>query len=417
MINQSNAKGLKGISRAVLIAVITFILSIAVFASTALAGLAAQYNVEIVIDSNDAIVITTNETEPIEILAQANITLADSDKLDISNFTSGEGGTIKIDKANSINIEFDKVINTYTLYEDTVGEALESLGIKIAPNDKINYELTAPVKDGMVITISSSKSVTLKADGKTAKYAIHQGTVADLLSLAQIELGKDDYTKPSLDTELKANMAVTVYRVEYKTVTKKEAVAFKTTIQKDSSMNEGTQKVVSDGVKGEDEVTYEVKYVNGKENSKKETERKRTSEPVNKVVKQGTKKVVETTTTSAEVKSNGVTSRNGYTVGQKITGRYTHYCACATCNGNSRGITSSGKKITNGMANPYYVACNWLPLGSVIKVDGQNYTVVDRGGSGLSTVGRIDIFTPEGHAACYRYGTGSCSIEIVRLGW
>lgn len=353
MINQSNAKGLKGISRAVLIAVITFILSIAVFASTALAGLAAQYNVEIVIDSNDAIVITTNETEPIEILAQANITLADSDKLDISNFTSGEGGTIKIDKANSINIEFDKVINTYTLYEDTVGEALESLGIKIAPNDKINYELTAPVQDGMVITISSSKSVTLKADGKTAKYAIHQGTVADLLSLAQIELGKDDYTKPSLDTELKANMAVTVYRVEYKTVTKKEAVAFKTTIQKDPSMNEGTQKVVSDGVKGEDEVTYEVKYVNGKENSKKETERKRTSEPVNKVVKQGTKKVVTTTAAPAEVKSNGVKSRNGYTVGQKITGRYTHYCACATCNGNSRGITSSGKKITNGMADPY----------------------------------------------------------------
>lgn len=38
-------------------------------------------------------------------------------------------------------------------------------------------------------------------------------------------------------------------------------------------------------------------------------------------------------------------------------------------------------------------------MGSVIKVNGQNYTVVDRGGSGLSTVGRIDIFTPEGHAA------------------
>lgn len=415
MINQSNAKGFKGISRAILIAVITFVLSIAVFASTALAGLVTQYNVEIVIDSNDAIVITTNETEPIEILAQANITLADSDKLDISNFTSGEGGTIKIDKANSINVEFDKVINTYTLYEDTVGEALDSLGIKIDPKDKINYELTAPVKDGMVITISSSKSVTLKADGKSEKYAIHQGTVADLLSLAQIELDKDDYTNPSLDTELKANMVVTVYRVEYKTVTEKEAVAFKTTIQKDASIDEGTQKLISDGVKGEDEVTYEVKYVNGKEKSKKETERKRISEPVNKVVKEGTKKVV--TTASAKVKSNGVTSKNGYTVGQKITGRYTHYCACATCNGNSRGITSSGKKISNGMTNPYYVACNWLPLGSVINVDGKNYTVVDRGGSGLSTVGRIDIFTPEGHAACYKYGTGSCSIEIVRLGW
>ena len=117
------------------------------------------------------------------------------------------------------------------------------------------------------------------------------------------------------------------------------------------------------------------------------------------------------------IQANGVDSKWGYKVGQTINGRYTHYCACATCNGNSNGITSSGRRISNGMANPYYIACNWLPLGSVINVDGTNYTVVDRGGSGLSATGRIDIFTPEGHAACYRYGTGPCTIKIVRLGW
>lgn len=411
MINQSNAKGLKGISRAVLTAVITFVLSIAIFATTAFAGLVTQYNVEIVIDNNDAIVITTNETEPIEILSQANITLADSDKLDISAFNAGEGGTIKIDKANNINIEFDGVINTYNLYEDTVGEALDSLGIKLASKDKINYELTDSVKDGMVINIQSAKSVTLKADGKSVKYAIYQGTVADLLSLAQVTLDDDDYTKPALDTELKANMTVSVYRVEYKMVTKTESVAFKTTTVKDSSVNEGTQKVTAEGVKGEDEVTYKVKYVNGKENSKEETERKTVKTPVNKVVHIGTKKTV-----GARVTSNGVTSMNGYTVGQKINGRYTHYCACGVC-GSGSGVTASGKRVYNGMENPYYIACNWLPMGSVVNVDGTNYTVVDRGGSGLSAEGRIDIFTPEGHAACYRYGTGSCSLEIVRLGW
>lgn len=414
MINLSNAKGLKGVSRAVLTAVVTFVLAIAIFATTAFAGLATQYNVEIVVDSNDAIVITTNETEPIEILSQANITLADSDKLDISGFRSGEGGTIKIDKLNNINVEFDGVINTYSVYEDTVGEALDNLGIELSENSKMNYELTDAVKDGMVITIKSAKSVTLTADGKSAKYAIYQGTVTDLLELAQITLGKDDYTEPSLDTELEANMKVTVYRVEYKTVTETEEVNFKTTTVKKSSMNEGTQKVVTQGVNGEDQVSYEVKYVNGKEESRTETERTTVKKPVNKVVNVGTKKV--SSSGSSTVKSNGVTSKNGYTVGQKISGRYTHYCACASC-GSGSGVTASGKKVYNGMANPYYVACNWLPMGSVIRVDGKNYTVVDRGGSGLSTVGRIDIFTPEGHAACYRYGTGRCSIEIVRLGW
>lgn len=411
MINQSTAGGLKGISRAILTAVIAFIAAIGIFASTAFADLVSQYNVEIIVD-NSSVVITTNETEPIEILSQANITLNESDKLDISGFTSGKGGSIKIDKKNTINIEFDGVISSYGVYADNVNDAFNEIGLNVSANDKVNYALTDEIKDGMVITIKSAMSVTLNVDGKSTKYAIYQGTVKDLISLAQITLGDDDYTVPAMNEKLQANMSVTVYRVETKLQTVKEQTNYRTVAENDDSMTKGTQVVASKGVKGEDEVTYEVKYVNGKEESKTELIRKTVSKPVDEVVKIGTKKL-----NGADVTSNGVTSKNGYTVGQTITGRYTHYCACATCNGNSNGITSSGKRISNGMENPYYIACNWLPLGSVINVDGTNYTVVDRGGSGLSSVGRIDIFTPEGHSACYKYGTGSCTIEIVRLGW
>lgn len=411
MINQSTAGGLKGISRAILTAVIAFIAAIGIFASTAFADLVSQYNVEIIVD-NSSVVITTNETEPIEILSQANITLNESDKLDISGFTAGKGGSIKIDKKNTINIEFDGVISSYGVYADNVNDAFKEIGLNVSANDKVNYALTDEIKDGMVITIKSAMSVTLNVDGKSTKYAIYQGTVKDLISLAQITLGESDYTVPAINENLKANMSVTVYRVETKIQTVKEETNYRTIAENDDSMTKGTQVVASKGVKGEDEVTYEVKYVNGKEESKTELTRKTVSKPVDEVVKIGTKKSV-----GADVTSNGVTSKNGYTVGQTISGRYTHYCACATCNGNSNGITSSGRRISNGMEDPYYIACNWLPLGSVINVDGTNYTVVDRGGSGLSSVGRIDIFTPEGHSACYRYGTGSCSIEIVRLGW
>ena len=409
MINQSTGSGIKGVSRAILTAVVAFVIAVSIFATTAFAGLASQYNVEIVVDSNEPIVITTNETEPIEILSQANITLSESDKLDISAFTSGKGGTIKVDKANNINIEFNGQINTYTVYEDTVGEALKSLGIIVSDGDKLNYSAEDSVKDGMVVTIKSAKSVSLTVDGKTNKYAMYQGTVADLLSFAKVTLGKDDYTKPSADTELEANMKVTVYRVEYKEVTETETVKYKTVTKEDSSMDLGDTKTVTSGENGKAEVTYKVKYVNGKEDSKTELKRVTTKEAVNKVVKVGTK-------STSTVKSNGVTSKNGFTVGQTIQGRYTHYCACGTC-GSGTGVTASGKKVYNGMPNPYYIACNWLPMGSVVSVDGVNYTVVDRGGSGLSRTGRIDIFTPEGHAACYRYGTGSCTIKIIRLGW
>jgi uncharacterized protein YabE (DUF348 family) len=411
MINQSSAGGLKGLSRTVLTAVIAFVVAITVFASTAFAGLVSQYNVEIQID-NDSFVITTNETEPIEILSQANITLAESDKLDISAFTAGEGGTIKIDKLNNVNIEFDGVINTYSVYADTVEDALVELGINLGDDPKINYELTDPSQDGMVISIQSAKHVTLAIDGGSNQYAIYQGTVKDLLNLAQVTLGSDDYTEPAVDTQLQENMTVTVYRVEYKDVTVQEEVAYSTTKQNDDTADKGTETVVTDGVKGEADVTYRIKLVNGEQESKTELSRTVTKQPVDKVVKVGTKEV----SAYSSVTPNGVQSKNGYSLGDTITGRYTHYCACSSC-GTGSGTTASGLKVYNGMSNPYYVACNWLPLGSVISVNGTLYTVVDRGGSGLSTSGRIDIFTPEGHSACYQYGTGTCTIEIVRLGW
>lgn len=288
MINQSNAGGLKGLSRAVLTAVIAFIVAIGIFATTAFAGLVSQYNVEIQID-NDSFVVTTNETEPIEILSQANITLADSDKLDISAFTGSEGSVIRIDKLNNVNIEFDGVINSYSVYADTVGEALNELGISSDDRLKTNYELTDSIKDGMVITLQSAKSVTLTVDNTSTKYAVYQGTVQDLLTLAGISLGADDYTEPSVNTELKDNMAVTVYRIAYKTVDKKENISFKTRKQNDNSMDIGTEKVLTKGVNGVDEVSYKVKYVNGKEDSKTELSRKTVKEPVNQVVNVGTK--------------------------------------------------------------------------------------------------------------------------------
>lgn len=401
--------------RAILCTVLALVLIVTTFASTALADTVEEYKVTVV-DNAERYAITTTDTEPIEILEKAGITLSANDTLDISGFKEGQGGRIIVTRQNVINIEFDNSITTYTVYAGTVGQAFTELGITVKEGDVVSHDENEKIKDGMVISIKSPFSVTLKADGKSTKFAVVDGTVADLLNMAGITLGDDDYTKPKLDTDLKDGLKVEVFRVTYKTEKKTEKVNYKTTTTKDKKMYKGESKVVKKGKKGSDEVTYKVKYVNGKKVESKETDRKVIEKPVNKEVVVGTKKPKKGNP-SGPVKGNGVKSRNGFTVGQHINGRYTHYCACATCNGNSNGITSSGKRISNGMSNPYYIACNWLPLGSVLEVDGVNYTVVDRGGSSLSAVGRIDIFTPEGHAACYRYGTGSCSIKIVRLGW
>ena len=411
MSNQSNAKS-KGVARKLLMAVISVIVILSMFTATTFAGILTQYEVELIVDG-ESTVVTTNEKEATEILSQANFEMTTNDKLDITGFTPGEGGVIVLDRKCDINVEFDKNITTYSVYGDTVKQALEEIGLTVTAEDKINYSLDSKVKDGMVISIDAAKSVSLTVDGQTTKYAIYHGTVADLISAAKVVLGKEDYTEPELTAQLEAGMEVTVFRVTYDEVTDSEKVKYGTTTQEDDTMYKGTTKVYESGVYGEDEVTYKVKYVNGEEAERTELSRKTITKPVNEIVYVGTKAYEG----SADVEPNGVESYNGYHLGQVISGRYTHYCACSSCCGKSDGITSSGRRVYNGMPNPYYVACNWLPLGSVISVGGTLYTVVDHGGSGLSSVGRIDIYTPEGHAAALRGGTGSCTIEIVRLGW
>ena len=404
MTNQSDVVSMRRRVRAILTTVIALLLVITIFATTVFAATGNQYEVKI-IDNGKEITITTNETEPIEILNQANFALATNDKLDISGFDQGVGGTIIINRLNVINVEFGNTINTYSVYSSTVGDALAEIGLPVGENDQINYSLDAQVESGMVITLMPALSVTLDVDGVATNYAVLNGTVADLLAFAGVSLGADDYTQPSLDTPLGADMYVQVFRVFYQQETRTETIPYKTTKVDDDTLSAGEKKVVTAGANGSAQVTYKVKYVNGVVAEQQKINSVVIQEPVNEVVN-----------VSTAVATNGVTSKNGFYVGQQISGRYTHYCACSRCCGKSDGITASGIKVYNGMSDPYYVACNWLPLGSVISVNGQLYTVVDRGGSGLSRTGRIDIFAGN-HQTALNKGTGSCSIEIVRIGW
>lgn len=409
MINQSSVERVRKLSRVLLATVVVVLLTITYFATTAFAGMLGEYNVTIV-DGDDTIAVTTNETAAFEILEQNSITIGPDDKVDISAFESGKGGTIVIQRLKSVNIDFEDNISTYEVYAETVKEAMEEIGIVLTENDTVNFDLSEPVTEGMVIRITSPRAVSLTADGETTSHLLTGGTVGELLQAAGITLGENDTVSPGADTQLAAGLQVVVQRVEYKTEVKTETLPYTTKTVNDSSLARGKTKTVTKGENGLDKVTYLVKYVDGEAVEMTEQARETVKEATQKVVKVGTKKV--------SAGQNGVSSKGGYSVGDVISGRKTHYCACTKCTGRTSNFkTASGMKVYNGMSNPYIVACNWLPLGSVIEVDGVQYTVADRGGSGLSKAGKIDIFTPEGHAACLKKGIGSCTIKIVRLGW
>ncbi len=407
MINESSVVSFKRVSRLASATVIAFVLIVCIFTATAFAGVTGEYDV-VINDNGKEYTVTTEETQPIEILNEANITLGANDKLNIAGFSAGEGGIIVVDRLNTVYIKYDEIITAYNVYADTVAEAFSEIGVN-TENCQIDYSPSARVENGMIINVAGAKTVILNADSTSSTISAIGSMVADVISLAGISLDGDDYVEPALDTAIEDGMEITVYRVTVKTETRKETIKFSTETKQNSDMDTGTSEIEVAGQNGEKQVEYRVTYINGRETSKEELSSTVTKEPVTEVKVVGTKQ--------GSVEPNGVQSANGYSVGQTIKGKYTHYCSCAKCCGKSNGVTASGKKVYTGMPNPYYVACNWLPLGSVISVNGTNYTVVDRGGSGLSSGGRIDIYTPEGHQAAIRGGTGSCSITIIRLGW
>ena len=120
----------------------------------------------------------------------------------------------------------------------------------------------------------------------TAKFS---QTVKELLNENNIALSKKDRIRPALNKPLKEGTKVVVERVETRKEKKTEEIAFSVETQKSSSMYVGSSKVTREGVNGSKEVTYQITYVDGKEESRKKVKEKVIKEPVSKIVTEGTK--------------------------------------------------------------------------------------------------------------------------------
>lgn len=83
----------------------------------------------------------------------------------------------------------------------------------------------------------------------------------------------------------------------------------------------------------------------------------------------------------------------------------TGYCPCRRCNGRNAGRTASGAPMTPG----HTIAVGGLPFGTVLRVNGQEYVVEDRG----TPYGHIDFLYPD-HKTASRHGVQYLEVYIKR---
>lgn len=266
-----------------------------------------------------------------------------------------------------------------------------------AVNQVLNYIPTVDikVKDGV---------------NEEKEYLVKQDTVSHVLTELKIELNKGDTVDKDMDSIVQQNDLLKITRMETKTVTKVEAIPFKTITKGHGGWS---RTVTQEGKDGKVKKTYLVTYANKKEISRKVIKEEIIEEAVDKIIKKG-----------------------GIQKGTTFTGRLTTYGGdCRGCGGrSSSGLKLSASSGVNNSHSPYLTykgkkyyclaADRSIPFGTIIKISNHNLNtsstiygiVVDRGGAIKGN--KIDIFNGSEYGKKY-FGGGTShntKFEIVSMG-
>lgn len=235
-------------------------------------------------------ILVAGNTTVAEVLKEAEITVDDKDTVTpaLDSVVKNQS-EIQIERHAAVTLVEGDQTEKVEMTGKTVQDVLDEKGVELKKHDYVNHSLDAYLEDGMEIQVIHRLAVTIQVDGETKEYLTEAKNVADLLEEQSIAVDKKDIVKPGMERELSEGTKVVIERVSVKQVVEKEKVPFETEVEYSGSMYSDESVEKTPGVEGEKEVTYEVTYVDGKEDHRKAVSEKMLKEPVSQVVTKGTK--------------------------------------------------------------------------------------------------------------------------------
>jgi len=263
--------------------------------------------------------------------------------------------------------------NGYTMTvlttKTNVAEILQDNNIYLEDDEKVNPSLESDITEELEIVITNKSEQEV-----------------------QIAKISESGIETSLDEILKSYSPI----IE-KIVIEQETIPYET-ITKDASQGatDKKNKVIQSGQDGIKEITYKVKYQNEEEIEKIKLSEQVIKEPIDKIV---------------QIQKNVTTSRSGSTVsttGETKIFKVTAYCACSKCCGKQTGITASGTRATAGRT---IAASSQFGFGTKLLINGNVYTVEDRGGAIQGN--KIDIYM-DTHAEALQWGVKYLPVQVAK---
>lgn len=290
---------------------------------------------------------------------------------------------------NEISIHVDGKSIAIVMRGGTVRDAIKKAGITLGSRDIIEPPLNTSLNDNLEVKISRRICIKLIADGKEEEHWVPIGSVGQTLQTLKVSLNEGDKVTPDLNNILSSGQSIEVTRFSEKYISQTVKVPFKLEKRKDSSMERGNTKVVSQGQNGLIQKTIKITYKNGKEVSREIIGEKTIRKPVNKVVAFGT--------LSARVVSRGGSIRFSRVLRMNASA-YSH-------TGNN---TASGVYPYKGAVA---VDPRVIPMGSRLYIEGYGYAKALDIGSAIRG-NRIDLFF-DSHSQAVRWGRRYVKVYIL----
>ncbi|MEP6629231.1 MAG: ubiquitin-like domain-containing protein [Lapillicoccus sp.] len=225
-----------------------------------------------------------------DLLAKENVAVGAHDLVQpAADAALRDGDTVVVRYGRKLTVTIDGKTTDYYTTASTVDAALAELGIR-ADAARLSVSRSEPLgRAGLALSITTPKTVNVAADGGTKSVASIGTTVADVLQQLEVTVGALDRVNPAPDTAIADGMTVTVNRVEKKTATENQAIAFTVTSQDDATLAKGTKKTTTAGVAGQQTLSFDEVWVDGRLESRTQTGTQVTANPVDQVVAVGTK--------------------------------------------------------------------------------------------------------------------------------
>ncbi|MFJ6697361.1 ubiquitin-like domain-containing protein [Streptomyces sp. NPDC091272] len=171
----------------------------------------------------------------------------------------------------------------------TVAGALRQFGVR-AEGAYLSASRSAAIsRGGLTLDVRTERTLTLMADGREHTIRTNAATVREAVQEAGLSLGNQDTTSVPLDSFPRDGQTVTVMRITGSREVREEPIDFEVIRKEDPTVYKGTEEVERTGARGLRKVTYSVRTVNGVRQRPKRLGSEIAREPVDQVIRVGTK--------------------------------------------------------------------------------------------------------------------------------